>query len=420
MPTAADRQSLIDEAWSRVSPTSRTDSPGRFTRARFERIAEILVAVAAAALGGQAVVIAIADGQFGKHALALSVMCTATLVMVLACAVGRYARTAAGAFAVLYVPVVLWWAFSDAQVVDPVDQPWPFYLLSVATAAAMVAFPVPWQLVWAIGVPLLFGGLQLSRSGFAWQVWQMTSADVSVAILLNLLIVALGWMFRGVAAGVDEVRGRVVETYTRARAAEAVESERREIAALMHDSVLAALIASSRAETPRERELAVGMAAEALTRLANAESDEPEGSDAALSAGWVADSVERAAAELGVTLEVARDIPDAARAVPGRAARALVLAAKQAIANAIHHADAAGLAGVVRADGKGVSIEISDTGPGLDLDAIPADRLGIRGSIVARMAAVGGEADIDSGPAGTTVQVSWREADERRVEERER
>ncbi len=45
---------------------------------------------------------------------------------------------------------------------------------------------------------------------------------------------------------------------------------------------------------------------------------------------------------------------------------------------------------------------ITDQGAGFDMAAIPADRLGVRGSIVDRMDAVGGSAQIWSTPGGGT------------------
>jgi signal transduction histidine kinase len=55
----------------------------------------------------------------------------------------------------------------------------------------------------------------------------------------------------------------------------------------------------------------------------------------------------------------------------------------------------------------GIRVVVSDTGPGFDLAAIGEDRLGIRASILARMAGVAGTADIDSGDSGTTVTLGW-------------
>ncbi len=111
-----------------------------------------------------------------------------------------------------------------------------------------------------------------------------TAFDVSFTLILGVVMISLGWMFRSVAAGVDEARGQAVSSYSTAAAAAAAEEERVAMSALMHDSVLAALIAAERAEGDRAKELAVAMAREALTRLANTEaavaqegSDEPIG-----------------------------------------------------------------------------------------------------------------------------------------------
>jgi signal transduction histidine kinase len=233
---------------------------------------------------------------------------------------------------------------------------------------------------------------------------------VSFALILGGLLVTLGWVFRSVAANVDETRARAVESYAAAAAADAAEQERIAVAALMHDSVLAALIAAERAHTPRERTLAVAMAREALTRLANTELDSEEGSDEPRDADSVAQDIERAALELGVRVTPHRSIEPTTPPMPGRIARALVLAATQAISNAAQHAGGSGLAVTVdgSADPAGVRITVRDTGAGFDLDRVPHDRLGIRASIFARVAAVGGTSSIESDPDGTTVRLEWR------------
>ena len=99
--------------------------------------------------------------------------------------------------------------------------------------------------------------------------------------------------------------------------------------------------------------------------------------------------------------------------VPGRVARALVLAAMQAVANAVQHAEARGLTVEVAgyADPGSVVGRVRDAGDRFHLEAIPADRLGIRGSIMARVTAVGGRSDIESGPSGTTVTLEWESGD---------
>ena len=94
--------------------------------------------------------------------------------------------------------------------------------------------------------------------------------------------------------------------------------------------------------------------------------------------------------------------------IPGRAARALVLAARQAIGNAVTHANGRGLHIVAEGHGdEGIAVTISDRGPGFNVDTIGPDRLGIRASILARMAGVAGTAEIVSDHEGTTVTLGW-------------
>src|SRR5690606_39564926 len=202
----------------------------------------------------------------------------------------------------------------------------------------------------------------------------------------------------------DDARSTAVETYAAAAAASAAEEERVAMAALMHDSVLAALIAAERAETQRERDLAVVMAREALTRLANTEASiAQEGSDEPVSRSQIAAELRRTLSEQGADAVV--EERGVAASVPGRVARAIVLAARQAIGNALTHAGGRGLHVVVESSApERVAVTVIDTGDGFDLEAVGEDRLGIRASIVARMAAVAGTSDIRTDADGTTVE----------------
>jgi len=179
------------------------------------------------------------------------------------------------------------------------------------------------------------------------------------------------------------------------------------MSALMHDSVLAALIAAERADGERARDLAVGMAREALTRLANTEAAvAEEGSDEPVGAAQIVVELRRALSELGADAIV--EERGGIGLIPGRAARALVLAARQALGNAVAHAQGRGLHIIAEGRGEeGISLTISDSGPGFDLREIGEDRLGISASILARMAGVAGTADIESSECGTKVTLGW-------------
>jgi signal transduction histidine kinase len=410
-------RAILDDAWGHIPQTRETTAGlGSFTRLRIERIISLVVGLGSLALGAQAFIAALTQPAQESAAwqVPLMVMTLVPLMaMVVACGVGRGVRVTAGIFACIYpLALILWPLAAAGGVPDPDTQPWIWYLVNVATVAAVLAFPLFLQVVWTAFVPLLFGVVRLIQGDFASDYWYPVALDVSFALILGGLLVTLGWVFRSVAANVDETRARAVESYAAAAAADAAEQERIAVAALMHDSVLAALIAAERAHTPRERTLAVAMAREALTRLANTEQDSEEGSDEPRDAASVAEDIERAALELGVDVRVQRTIEPHTPAMPGRIARALVLAATQAISNAAQHAAGSGLAVAVdgSADPAGVRITVRDTGAGFDIDRVPHDRLGIRASIFARVAAVGGTSSIDSDPDGTTVRLEWRES----------
>ena len=407
-------RAILDSAWGHIPQTRETTAGlGSFTRLRIERIISLVVGLGSLVLGTQAFLAALGASQEspGWHVPLMLMTFVPLAAMLIACALGRGVRLFAGLFAIVYPLALILWPIATATgEADPTSQPWIWYLVNVATVASVLAFTLPLQVVWTAFVPILFGVVRLIQGDFSRDYWYSVALDVSFALILGGLLVTLGWVFRSVAANVDETRARAVESYAAAAAADAAEQERIAVAALMHDSVLAALIAAERAHTPRERTLAVAMAREALTRLANTEQDSEEGSDEPRDAASLADDIERAALELGVDVRVERSIVSHTPSMPGRIARALVLAATQAIANAAQHAGGSGLAVIVdgSADPPRVRITVRDTGEGFDLDRVPHDRLGIRASIFARVAAVGGTSSIDSDRDGTTVRLEWQ------------
>jgi len=401
----------IRDAWSKIpSPGSTETAYERFTGKRMERILAIVVAIGSAVLGAQALISAMGSLSAADpaHLVTLIVVFVPLAAMLLACVVGRGVRTFSGIFAVVYVLALAAWP----TVVDPSDkgagdQPWIFFLVNVGVVAAMLAFPLWLQFAWAAGMPFVYGYVRLVQGEFSREFWVTTAFDVSFTLILGVVIVSLGWMFRSVAAGVDEARGQAVASYSTAAAAAAAEEERAAMSALMHDSVLAALIAAERAEGERAEELAVAMAREALTRLANTEAAvAQEGSDEPVGTAQIVVELRRALSELGADAIV--EERGGIGLIPGRAARALVLAARQAIGNAVSHANGRGLHIIVEGHAdEGVVVTVSDTGSGFDVDSIGADRLGIRASIFARMAGVAGTADIVSDEHGTTVTLGW-------------
>ncbi|MDQ1083238.1 MULTISPECIES: sensor histidine kinase [Microbacterium] len=411
-------RSVLDEAWGRIPHTRESQGDqGTFTQTRIERVITLIAGSGSLVLGAQAFAAALGspDESADWHVPLMGAVFVPLVAMIVTCLIGRFTRVFAGIFAVAFVLTLSLWplATADGPGPTPTQDPWVFYLVNVATFASIVAFPLTLQIAWTIATPILYGSVRLMQARGEGDYVVTVALDVSFALILGSVLLTLGWMYRSVAANVDQARADAVSSYASAAAAAAMERERVAVAALMHDSVLGALLAAERASTPRERTLAVSMAREALTRLANAEKDALEGSDEPVAASRLADEIEAAAGELGVRLRVNRQLEEGTPRVPGRVARALVLAALQAVANAVQHADARGLA--VQLTGTatpgGVSVRVRDTGGGFDIGAIAPDRLGIRGSIHARLAAVGGRSEIDSHAGGTTVTLEWDSGD---------
>lgn len=93
--------------------------------------------------------------------------------------------------------------------------------------------------------------------------------------------------------------------------------------------------------------------------------------------------------------------------VPASVALALVRAVREALANVERHAGTGAAEVHVTANGGGVEVRVTDAGRGFDVGAVSEHRRGIRGSVVERMAAVGGAAEVTSRPGRTTVRLEW-------------
>ncbi|WP_286256295.1 ATP-binding protein [Streptomyces graminofaciens] len=188
--------------------------------------------------------------------------------------------------------------------------------------------------------------------------------------------------------------------------------ERAEVAAHVHDSVLHTLTLIQRnADNANE-----------VRRLARAQERDlrnwlykPEGTgkDEDDEPGTLAEAVRRNAAEVedkhGVPIEVVvvGDCP----LDEGLAAQ--MQAAREAMVNAAKYGGQGGAVQVyAEVEGRTVFVSVRDRGPGFDLDAIPADRMGVRESIIGRMERNGGTARLRAVPdGGTEVELEMERAE---------
>ncbi|MGA5629895.1 PspC domain-containing protein [Streptomyces lydicamycinicus] len=179
--------------------------------------------------------------------------------------------------------------------------------------------------------------------------------------------------------------------------------ERAEVAAHVHDSVLHTLTLIQRnADDPRE----VARLARAQERELRAWLYKPEGrgKEEDEEPATLAEAVRRSAAEVedhhGVPIEVVV-VGDCPLDEP---LGAQMQAAREAMVNAAKYGSEGGAVQVfAEVEGRTVFVSVRDRGPGFDLDAVPADRMGVRESIIGRMERHGGTARLRSAPEGGTV-----------------
>ncbi|MFE1950568.1 PspC domain-containing protein [Streptomyces sp. NPDC059524] len=186
--------------------------------------------------------------------------------------------------------------------------------------------------------------------------------------------------------------------------------ERAEVAAHVHDSVLHTLTLIQRnADSPAE----VRRLARAQERDLRAWLYKPAAAENAQEPETVAEAVKRSAAEVedkhGVPLEVVvvGDCPLDEKLA------AQMQAAREAMVNAAKYGGEGGPVQVyAEVEGDEVFVSVRDRGPGFDPDAIPADRMGVRESIIGRMERNGGTARLRAVPdGGTEVELTMKRAE---------
>ncbi|MEN0101475.1 MAG: ATP-binding protein [Curtobacterium sp.] len=183
----------------------------------------------------------------------------------------------------------------------------------------------------------------------------------------------------------------------------ATETERIRTDALLHDTVLAALLTAVSQQAP---ERAASMAHEALAIVSShaRQSTQP----AVVQFGLVWSSVATGLSLSPDTVQFSLTDVDAVE-LPPEVGDALVSATVQALVNSVKHAGTATRTVIGSGiKGGGLRITISDDGHGFDPDAVTAERLGIRVSILERIRHIGGTAHIRSSPGnGTVVTLEW-------------
>ena len=226
--------------------------------------------------------------------------------------------------------------------------------------------------------------------------------------LLSIGFAGLATLMRNWADSVDEAHAGYLLGAIETARIDAIEREDQRVSALLHDKVLHTFLFAAAANTPAERLASVSLAAEAVDSIeAIHKGAVPVGTTTPASLFL---SIKQAALRLSPRIRVTMHATGL-DPIPMEAAQAITEAALQAIENSERHSKCTVLELKLNSPEVSViSVQIVDNGRGFRPDRVPRARLGIRGSIVNRMALVGGTAKITSIlSVGTVVTLRWPE-----------
>ncbi|GAA2179252.1 ATP-binding protein [Leucobacter tardus] len=268
-------------------------------------------------------------------------------------------------FAICVGVGLAWWQIADRARPDRSVVP------RVLAALALVA----------VGVLMFF---VTARQPNAWTV-----IAAALSVLLGVALAVAPWLLR-------LNRELIAERAGRAR-----EAERSEIAAHLHDSVLQTLaLIQQRSEAGSDIDRLARSQERQLRQWLFQTADGAPGRDRDAVDVEVAAHAAALEAEHAVRFEVV-----AVGVAPGvEAPEPLVAAAREAMLNAARHAGGT-VTVYLEVAGDRITIDITDRGPGVDLQALPEGRMGIRESILGRMDRAGGSARIVPGPGGSGTSV---------------
>jgi hypothetical protein len=333
-----------------------------------------------------------------------------SLIFALICSIlVRFVRPAHGIVAIVFVAVLITWPFDVVTPHSPADNQWLYYLINVATSTAAIAFSARLSSIYLFVVPAIYGIVRMTPAGGG----EMVAAailDSVYSIILGGAVVVLITLLRYTATNVDIAQSAALERYGHAVRHHATEVERVQVDSIVHDSVLTTFISAARAYTPEGMALSAAMAGNAIGYLHDAALVQPDdGSTVRLRA--VAQRIVDAASGMTRPFQV-RTVDVGPRSVPASVGEAVVSAATQAMVNSIQHAgESQRIKRWVAIKGirpGGILVEVGDNGAGFDSSSMPSERLGVRVSIIERVANAGGVASIISTPNhGATVTVKW-------------
>ncbi len=409
------------------APVEAAKPRNPLSRARIERISDRTVSAFGLVFGLQTFPTAL--GQLGAlrspwaAVVLVLVFGGLAFTVLLAIFAQRFVKITMGILSIVYFAAIVTWPLLVSQpAAFASDKPWLWFLCSVFTAFAAVAYPLWLAIAYTFITPIAYGVVRALPAGGGVGA-ELAGLDTVYAIILGGVILAIIAMMRQAATAVDIAQSQALAKYGNAVRQHATEVERVQVDAIVHDSVLTTLLSAASARTPEQKDLAARMAADAIGHLHAAEASGPE-DQTQVGVEQLSDRLVTAARAFSSPFAVDAKDDDDLHSLPVNVAEAVYSAAVQAMVNSMQHAGGEEVRRSVTVhggeNGAAVRVVVADDGRGFDADAVPAERLGLRVSIRERLAKVGGRATVVSAPGeGTTVSIVWPAAERGSVVDRE-
>jgi signal transduction histidine kinase len=314
----------------------------------------------------------------------------------------RLLRALAGVCATAHLLALLTFvpALPGGTLASELGGPWLFSVSVIATSAAAVAWRrnvVTWPYlavcIIALGVDRHLAS-PVPIPGLAFQ-------DALHALLFDSIFTALALATYRAARILDRTADSAVAETRAAAGTEARIRERTRVEALLHDSVLVALLASARGSERAREQARAGLAE--LDEVEDADDGAPVDATAWM---WRLQSL---TTDIAPDAQFSHDGAPAAD-IPADAAQAVLEATAEALRNSVVHAGPASRAVHAAVASDAIEVTVLDDGRGFDPAAVRPGRLGVSVSILDRMRALpGGRAAVVSRPGvGTRVSIGWR------------
>ncbi|BAK37702.1 hypothetical protein MLP_46880 [Microlunatus phosphovorus NM-1] len=321
---------------------------------------------------------------------------------------GRSPRLALTIFALAAIVGLALWPVAHPTADS--GPPWVWNVLGLSVACVAAAWGQRFALIYTGVTAVILAVVRLLPSGGA-ASWAASLQDTAFLVAAGLALTAAIQAVRVGAERADASALAAANAHHTSAVARARLIERHRLGAILHDSVLSALVSAARARTPTQRQSAAELAAASLRRLEDYGRARTAPTTRISQLPDRLQSTVEAAALLPVDIYASLPVGVDAE-LPGDTAEALLAAVHAAVDNASRHSGAAritvrmivDLSMIGDSPSRRLRVEISDDGRGFDPLAVSSRCLGVRLSIIQRMLDAGGTAVVDSAPGqGTRV-----------------